>query len=134
MGLVEQDASPGRYALGPFPLAFAGTFAGMWVAGFSVDNLSLMALAISVGFVVDDAIVMLENIMRHVEAGMEPLHQTIRKDIEGRIMSGAWPPGTRVPVWPGKIPSQRRATLVASPASGDTRKAIKSATSSGRAR
>jgi multidrug efflux pump len=54
------------------PLALAGTFAGMWIAGFSVNNLSLMALVISVGFVVDDAIVMIENMYRNLEDGMEP--------------------------------------------------------------
>jgi multidrug efflux pump len=54
------------------PLALAGTCAGMWLAGFSIDNLSLMALAISVGFVVDDAIVMIENMYRNLEQGMEP--------------------------------------------------------------
>ncbi|MCA1381338.1 efflux RND transporter permease subunit [Bradyrhizobium sp. BRP23] len=54
------------------PLALAGTCAGMWVAGFSIDNLSLMALAISVGFVVDDAIVMIENMFRNLEQGMRP--------------------------------------------------------------
>ncbi|UVO25408.1 efflux RND transporter permease subunit [Bradyrhizobium arachidis] len=55
------------------PLVLAGTCAGMWVAGFSIDNLSLMALAISVGFVVDDAIVMIENMYRNLEHGMRPL-------------------------------------------------------------
>ncbi|MBS0244805.1 MAG: efflux RND transporter permease subunit, partial [Proteobacteria bacterium] len=59
------------------PLAFAGTFAGMWVAGFSVDNLSLMALAISVGFVVDDAIVVIENVFRKLEQGAPPLRAAI---------------------------------------------------------
>jgi multidrug efflux pump len=54
------------------PLALAGTFAGMWIAGFSINNLSLMALVISVGFVVDDAIVMIENMYRNLEEGMEP--------------------------------------------------------------
>ncbi len=51
------------------PIAVIGTFAGMSYFGYSLDNLSLMALTLSVGFVVDDAIVMLENIVRHVEAG-----------------------------------------------------------------
>ena len=55
------------------PLALMGTAAGMYLMDYSLDNLSLMALTIAVGFVVDDAIVMLENIYRHVEAGMKPL-------------------------------------------------------------
>jgi multidrug efflux pump len=59
------------------PLALAGTCAGMWVAGFSIDNLSLMALAISVGFVVDDAIVMIENMYRNLEHGMRPLEAAL---------------------------------------------------------
>jgi multidrug efflux pump len=53
------------------PLSLVGTFGGMYLLGYSLDNLSLMALAISTGFVVDDAIVVLENIMRHVELGMD---------------------------------------------------------------
>ncbi len=59
------------------PLALAGTCAGMWLAGYSVDNLSLMALAISVGFVVDDAIVMIENMYRNLEIGMTPLQAAL---------------------------------------------------------
>jgi HAE1 family hydrophobic/amphiphilic exporter-1 len=51
------------------PLAIVGTFAAMYLLGYTVDNLSLMALTLSVGFVVDDAIVMLENIVRHMELG-----------------------------------------------------------------
>jgi hydrophobe/amphiphile efflux-1 (HAE1) family protein len=54
------------------PLSLAGTCAMMWLAGFSIDNLSLMALAVSVGFVVDDAIVMIENCFRNLEKGMSP--------------------------------------------------------------
>ena len=55
------------------PLALVGTFAVMYAAGYSLDNLSLMALTIAVGFVVDDAIVMQENIYRHIENGLSPM-------------------------------------------------------------
>src|SRR5262245_58336440 len=55
------------------PLSLAGTCAAMWCAGFSVNNLTLMALAVSVGFVVDDAIVMIENMYRKLEAGLHPI-------------------------------------------------------------
>ncbi|MDA8095671.1 MAG: efflux RND transporter permease subunit [Betaproteobacteria bacterium] len=55
------------------PLSLVGTFAAMWLLGYSLDNLSLMALIVATGFVVDDAIVVLENIMRHVEAGQPPM-------------------------------------------------------------
>jgi multidrug efflux pump len=55
------------------PLSIAGTLAAMWLLGYSLDNFSLMSLTISVGFVVDDAIVMIENIARHVEMGKTPL-------------------------------------------------------------
>lgn len=54
------------------PIALVGTFAAMYALGYSLDNLSLMGLSIAVGFVVDDAIVMLENIQRHVEMGKAP--------------------------------------------------------------
>jgi hydrophobe/amphiphile efflux-1 (HAE1) family protein len=59
------------------PLALAGTCALMWVVGFSIDNISLMALAVSVGFVVDDAIVVIENVFRNLEKGMSPLRAAI---------------------------------------------------------
>jgi len=55
------------------PMSVIGTFSVMYLLGYSLDNLSLMALTLSVGFVVDDAIVMLENIVRHMEAGEKPL-------------------------------------------------------------
>ena len=60
------------------PIAVIGTFAGMSAMGFNLDNLSLMALTLSVGFVVDDAIVMLENIVRHIEQGMNPYEAAIK--------------------------------------------------------
>jgi hydrophobic/amphiphilic exporter-1 (mainly G- bacteria), HAE1 family len=60
------------------PLSLLGAFALMWAAGYTLDNLSLMALTISVGFVVDDAIVMLENITRYVEEGEEPLAAALK--------------------------------------------------------
>jgi len=53
------------------PMALLGTFVAMYFCGYSLDNLSLLALTLSVGFVVDDAIVMLENIVRHIEGGMD---------------------------------------------------------------
>jgi len=55
------------------PLSLAGTCAAMWLAGFSIDNLSLMALAVCIGFVVDDAIVMIENMFRFMERGYSPM-------------------------------------------------------------
>jgi hydrophobic/amphiphilic exporter-1 (mainly G- bacteria), HAE1 family len=60
------------------PLALLGACALMYLAGYSLDNLSLMALTISVGFVVDDAIVVLENIVRHVEEGMSPYEASLK--------------------------------------------------------
>jgi multidrug efflux pump len=60
------------------PLSLAGTCAAMWAAGFSVDNLSLMALAVCVGFVVDDAIVMIENAFRYLERGASPLRAAMK--------------------------------------------------------
>jgi hydrophobic/amphiphilic exporter-1 (mainly G- bacteria), HAE1 family len=59
------------------PLSITGTFACMYLLGYSLDNLSLMALTLSVGFVVDDAIVMLENIVRHMEQGQAPLEAAL---------------------------------------------------------
>ncbi|HEY5054906.1 MAG TPA: efflux RND transporter permease subunit [Acidobacteriaceae bacterium] len=59
------------------PTSLIGTFAVMYLCGFSLDNLSLMALTIATGFVVDDAIVVMENITRHIEDGMQPLEATL---------------------------------------------------------
>src|SRR4051794_5280012 len=60
------------------PFSILGTFAVMQVMGFSLNNLSMMALILSIGFVVDDAIVMLENIVRHMEAGEKPLEAALK--------------------------------------------------------
>ena len=75
--LFLRRASPTIAAGVTVPLSLAGTCALMWLAGFSIDNLSLMALAVSVGFVVDDAIVMIENVFRNLEAGSSPLRATL---------------------------------------------------------
>jgi HAE1 family hydrophobic/amphiphilic exporter-1 len=64
------------------PIAVIGTFAGMSLLGYSLDNLSLMALTLSVGFVVDDAIVMLENIVRHIEEGESPREAALNGSAE----------------------------------------------------
>jgi multidrug efflux pump len=60
------------------PLSLVGTLGGMYLFGFSIDNLSLMSLTIATGFVVDDAIVMIENIARYVEMGMKPLDAALK--------------------------------------------------------
>ena len=60
------------------PISLIGTFAAMYVLGYSINNMSLLALTLSVGFVVDDAIVMLENIVRHIEGGMRPFEAALK--------------------------------------------------------
>jgi HAE1 family hydrophobic/amphiphilic exporter-1 len=60
------------------PVSLVGTFAAMYAFGFSINNMTLLALTLSVGFVVDDAIVMLENIVRHVEGGMRPFEAALK--------------------------------------------------------
>src|SRR5436853_1189053 len=71
------------------PMSIVGTFALMYLLGYSLDNLSLMALTLSVGFVVDDAIVMLENIVRHMEMGEQPMEAAFNgaKEIGFTIIS-----------------------------------------------
>ncbi|MBU6449589.1 MAG: efflux RND transporter permease subunit [Rhodospirillales bacterium] len=64
------------------PVSIIGTFGPMYLLGFSIDNLSLMALTIATGFVVDDAVVVTENTMRHLEDGMEPLQAALRGGAE----------------------------------------------------
>ncbi|MBV8650674.1 MAG: efflux RND transporter permease subunit, partial [Alphaproteobacteria bacterium] len=60
------------------PLSLVATFAAMYLLGYSLDNLSLMGLTIAAGFVVDDAIIMIENIVRHIEAGMHPIEAALK--------------------------------------------------------
>jgi len=64
------------------PLSLIGTFAILYVLGYSLDNLSLMALSIAVGFVVDDAVVVIENIVRHLEEGMTPMQAALKGSAE----------------------------------------------------
>jgi multidrug efflux pump len=64
------------------PLSILGTFGPMYLLGYSIDNLSLMALTIATGFVVDDAVVVLENIVRHLESGADPLQAALRGSAE----------------------------------------------------
>ena len=60
------------------PVSLIGTFGVMYLCGYSLDNLSLMALTISTGFVVDDAIVVIENVTRHLEQGMRPMEAALQ--------------------------------------------------------
>ena len=71
------------------PLSIVGTFAGMALFDFSLDNVSLLALTLALGFVVDDAIVVLENIVRHIEAGMQPFEAAIKgaREISFTVLS-----------------------------------------------
>ena len=71
------------------PLSIVGTFSVMYMLGFSLDNISLMALTLCVGFVVDDAIVVLENITRHMELGESPMEATLKgaKEIGFTVLS-----------------------------------------------
>ncbi len=71
------------------PLAIIGTFGPMYLLGYSLDNLSLMALTVGTGFVVDDAVVVLENIVRHVENGMDPREAALKgsKEVSFTVIS-----------------------------------------------
>jgi multidrug efflux pump len=71
------------------PISLIGTFAAMYLMGYSLDNLSLMALIVATGFVVDDAVVVLENIMRHVEEGLSPMQAALRgsKEVGFTVLS-----------------------------------------------
>jgi len=76
--LFLRDARAALIPAVAVPVSLIGTFAVMYLCGFSLNNLTLMALTISTGFVVDDAIVVLENIARHIEKGMSPFRATLR--------------------------------------------------------
>ena len=80
------------------PFSILGTFAVMKVLNFSLDNLSMMALILSIGFVVDDAIVMLENIVRHIEMGEAPFEAALKgsREIGFTIISMTVVAGRRV--------------------------------------
>ncbi len=75
--LFLRRTTPTAAAALTVPLSLAGTFGLMWIAGYTVNNLTLMALVIAVGFVVDDAIVMIENVYRNLESGMRPMAAAI---------------------------------------------------------
>ena len=79
-------AAPPSSPVSPCPVSLIGTFAVMYLLNYSLDNLSLMALTISTGFVVDDAIVVMENISRYLEMGMKP-----RRCAQGRAKKSALP-------------------------------------------
>ncbi|MGH7726250.1 MAG: efflux RND transporter permease subunit, partial [Candidatus Eiseniibacteriota bacterium] len=87
--LFLRNGSATLIASAALPLSVVGTFAVMLPLGFSLDNLSLLALTLSVGFVVDDAIVMLENIVRHIEMGKTPFQAALdgSKEIGFTILS-----------------------------------------------
>ena len=87
--LFLRRATPTLAAGVTVPLSIAGTFAAMWLAGFTLDNLSLMAITVSVGFVVDDAIVMIESVQRRLDAGMGRVEAAIAgaRDIGFTVVS-----------------------------------------------
>ena len=89
MALFLRRLAPTLIAATAVPLSIAGAFIVMYVLGFTLDNMSLMALVIAIGFVVDDAIVVIENVIRHVDAGMSRLEATLvgAKEIGFTIVS-----------------------------------------------
>ena len=76
--LFLRSASATAIAALALPISLVGTCAAMYAFGFSINNITLLALTLSVGFVVDDAIVMIENIMRHIENGMRPFEAALK--------------------------------------------------------
>jgi multidrug efflux pump len=89
MALFLRRLAPTLIAATAVPLSIAGAFIVMYVLGYTLDNMSLMALVIAIGFVVDDAIVVIENVIRHVDAGMSRLEATLlgAKEIGFTIVS-----------------------------------------------
>jgi multidrug efflux pump subunit AcrB len=80
------------------PISLIGTFGVMHLLNYSIDNLSLMALVIAVGFVVDDAVVMIENVTRHIEKGLPPLQAAhLRSIFEPRQREPLLVPSARIP-------------------------------------
>ena len=104
------------------PVSIVGTFAVMYLLGYSLDNLSLMALTLSVGFVVDDAIVMLENIVRHMEMGKPPMQAALdgSKEIAFTILSMTRVAGRRV--HPGAVHGRHRRPAAARVRGDDRRR------------
>ncbi|WP_395680014.1 efflux RND transporter permease subunit [Dokdonella sp.] len=89
MALFLRRLAPTLIAASAVPLSLTGAFTVMYVLGFTLDNMSLMALVIAIGFVVDDAIVVIENVIRHVDAGMHRFEATLlgAKEIGFTIVS-----------------------------------------------
>ncbi|MBC6943657.1 MAG: AcrB/AcrD/AcrF family protein [Xanthomonadales bacterium] len=89
MALFLRRLAPTLIAATAVPLSVAGAFIVMYVLGYTLDNMSLMALVIAIGFVVDDAIVVIENVIRHIDAGMSRLQATLlgAKEIGFTIVS-----------------------------------------------
>ncbi|MBB3228236.1 multidrug efflux pump [Luteibacter sp. Sphag1AF] len=77
MFLFLRRIGPTLIAMASVPLSLAGAFVAMWMFGYSLNTLSLIALVLAIGFVVDDAIVVIENIVRHLELGVEPLEAAV---------------------------------------------------------
>ena len=73
-----RSARAGFVAAVAVPVSLIGTFGGMYLLGYSLNNLSLMAMTIAAGFVVDDAIIVLENVTRHIEAGMRRIEAALQ--------------------------------------------------------
>ena len=94
------------------PFSIIGTFAVMYLLDYSLDNLSMMALILSIGFVVDDAIVMLENIVRHMEMGEAPLLAALKGSRGNRLHHRLHDAVAGRRVHPGAVPGRRAGTAV----------------------